>query len=61
MLSEDFDMLGVSEGGFPIAALISTIAVGVIIYILCSRGIVKGETEAIDSSDKTIENATESK
>ncbi len=61
MLSEVFDMLGVSEGGFPITALISAIAVGVIIYILCSRGIVKGKTEVIDTPDKTIENATESK
>ncbi len=61
MLSEDFDMLGVSEGGFPLAAIVSAFAVGIIIYILCSRGIVKGKTEAIETHAKPIENATESK
>ncbi len=61
LLSEDFDMLGVSEGGFPIAAIVSAIAVGIIIYILCSRGIVKGNIESSETSSKTIENATESK
>ncbi len=42
LLSEEFDMMGVSDGGFPTAAIVSAIAVGVIIYILLQRGILKG-------------------
>ncbi len=59
MVSEDFDMVGVSEGRFPIAAIVSGVAVGIIIYIICNRGIVKGNIE--ETSSKVIENVTKSK
>ena len=42
ILSEEFDMLGVADGGFPTAAVISAFTVGAIIYILVRKGILKG-------------------
>ncbi len=61
LLSEEFDMMGVSEGGFPTAAIISAIAVAAIIYILYHRGILRGrEFTTADSSNTFIEHATES-
>lgn len=60
-LSEEFDMVGVSDGSFPIAAIVSAIAVAVIIYTLYQKGVLRGEniTPPIIPS-KTIDNATES-
>ncbi len=62
LLSEEFDMVGVADGGFPIAALISTLSVGLIIYILYVRGILRNH-DIVPSNIpyKPIENATESK
>ncbi len=61
-ISEDFDMWGVEDGGFPTAAVISAILVGAIIYILCSQGILKGKNiEPPTIPSNIIENATESK
>lgn len=60
-LSEEFDMVGVSDGSFPIAAIVSAIAVAVIIYTLYQKGVLRGENiipPVIPS--KTIDNATES-
>lgn len=62
LLSEEFDMMGVEEGGFPTAAVISAIAVVAIIHILYRHGVLKGHPDvSADSSSKSIENATESK
>lgn len=61
-VSEEFDMMGVTDNGVPLSALISTIAVVSIIYILHHYGILKGQS--IPPSripTKTIENATEIK
>lgn len=43
IISEDFDMFGVSEDGFPTFAIISVIALAVIILFLLRRGILKGK------------------
>lgn len=61
ILSEEFDMVGVANGGIPTAALISVITVAVIIWFLYQRGLLKGQ-KAISQeiSSKTIDNATES-
>ncbi len=60
-LSEDFDMLGVSEGGFPVACIVSAVAVAVIIYVLYKRGILKGKKILPpELPSKSIENGTES-
>ncbi len=62
LLSEAFDMWGVSDCGFPTSAAISAIATAIIIYILCSRGILKGHTTDTHSiQSNIIGNATESK
>ncbi len=39
-LSEEFDMVGVDEGGFPVVALISVIAVVAIIFIFYRKGVI---------------------
>ena len=62
-LSEEFDMVGVSKGGFPLGAVISTAAVCLIIFWLYRRGLLKGYDTVcpeIPSHRKTIANATES-
>lgn len=61
ILSEEFDMVGVANGGIPTAALISVITVAVIFWFLYQRGLLKGQ-KAISQeiSSKTIDNATES-
>lgn len=61
LLSEDFDMVGVSDGGFPTAAVISAIAVAIIIYFLHCNDLLKGNgifPHKIPS--KTIENGNKS-
>ncbi|MDE6290363.1 MAG: CPBP family intramembrane metalloprotease, partial [Muribaculaceae bacterium] len=40
-ISEEFDMLGVADGGFPTAAAVSAIIVACIIYLLHKHGILK--------------------
>lgn len=45
ILSEEFDSVGVAEGGFPVVGVISAAAVGVILYCLYRRGILKGHEE----------------
>ncbi|MDE7345706.1 MAG: CPBP family intramembrane metalloprotease [Muribaculaceae bacterium] len=59
-LSEEFDMLGVSDGGFPTAAVGSAIAVTGIICYLYHRGLLKGNgIEAPELPSKSNENAIE--
>lgn len=41
LLSEEFDMVGVANHGFPTAAIVSAVAVAAIIYILIKRGVLK--------------------
>ena len=60
-VSEEFDMLGVADGGFPIAAAISAVAVSAIIYILFKRGVLNRHALPLpELSSKKIENAPES-
>ena len=60
-LSEEFDMVGVADGGIPTAALLSGIAVGVIICLLYRHGLLKGnDTLTQELQSNTIDNATES-
>lgn len=61
-ISEEFDMYGVSEGGFPYIAIISATAVAAIIYFLHRRGILVGK-QAISTefSPNNIEHASKSK
>ena len=60
MLSEEFDMMGVAEGGFPTAAAVSAIATGAIIYFLHVRGILKGrDIRPTDTTSKLSAHATE--
>ncbi|MDE7409183.1 MAG: CPBP family intramembrane metalloprotease [Muribaculaceae bacterium] len=62
MLSEEFDMMGVSDSGIPTCALISMLAVAGIICILSHRGVLKGQDILPpELPSNTIENATESK
>lgn len=42
LLSEEFEMLGVADGGFPTAATISGVAVATIIILFYKRGVLKG-------------------
>ncbi|MDE6697504.1 MAG: CPBP family intramembrane metalloprotease [Muribaculaceae bacterium] len=42
LISEEFDMMGVSEGSVPLLAIISAIAVGFIISFFISRGVLVG-------------------
>lgn len=42
LLSEEFDMLGVADEGFPTAATISGVAVATIIILFNKRGVLKG-------------------
>ncbi|MDE5848695.1 MAG: CPBP family intramembrane metalloprotease [Muribaculaceae bacterium] len=61
LISEDFDMMGVAEGDFPYAALISAVAVSAAIYWLYRNRTIQSkaiEPPAVPS--KTLENATES-
>lgn len=61
LLSEEFDMLGVADGGFPIAAVGSAIAVAAIIYYLYRRGVLNGHSILpTELSTKNTANATES-
>ncbi len=65
ILSEEFDMIGVSDNGVPTAAIISTLLFFGIVYFLCSRGILKGRAvlpPAIPATnnDNSIKNASES-
>ncbi len=61
-LSEDFDMYGVSEIGFPTLAIISLILTAAIIYLLYTKGVLKGKrTSPPELPSKNLENATESK
>ncbi|MDE5997046.1 MAG: CPBP family intramembrane metalloprotease [Muribaculaceae bacterium] len=62
LISEEFDMYGVSEGEFPYVAIISAIFVAAIIYFLNSRGLLvdkKSITTVI--SPNNIEHASKSK
>lgn len=60
-LSEEFDMMGVTKGGFPTAAVLSILAVAAIIYFLNRYGVLKSNAAAAPASmSKTTENATES-
>ena len=62
LLSEEFDMMGVADGGFPTSAVISAITVAILIIFLYRRGLLKGHSDMIfDKTAKTIDNATESK
>lgn len=62
LLSDEFDMIGVSEGGVPTAAIISAIAVAILIYHFYSRGFLKGKYNVtIETTAKTIVHATENK
>lgn len=61
LVSEELDMLGVSDGGFPTAATISFIAVTVIIFYLNKRRVLKGYSILPSGSlSKKNENASES-
>lgn len=42
-LSEEFDMFGVSEGGFPSFAILSAIVVAALIYVFYRRGVLVGK------------------
>lgn len=60
-LTEDFDMIGVSDAGFPLSSFISVVATGIIIYLLCSHGILKGHAILPpEVPTKALENGTES-
>ena len=62
ILSEKFDMVGVSDKGFPVAAIISAISVTVLILFLNRRGILKGNgKEQLETQSKTLDDATEIK
>ncbi len=58
-LSEDFDMYGVSEIGFPTLAIISLILTAAIIYLLYTKGVLKGKrTSPPELPSKNLEKAT---
>lgn len=62
LLSEEFDMMGVSEGGLPVSAIISAVLTAAAIYFLHHRGMLTGKVnfpEVIPSNN--LENATERK
>lgn len=60
ILSEEFDMLGVTAGGFPTAAVISAVAVAAIIYYFYRLGFLKSnEILPSELQAKTIKDATE--
>lgn len=60
-LAEEFDTVGVADGGFPVAAAISAVAVILIINYLIRRGVLKGYTAQPPALPSNIsENATES-
>ena len=62
LLSEEFDMMGVTEGGVPAAAIVSAVAVAILICFFCRRGLLKGNDDInVESTAKTIDHATESK
>lgn len=42
-LSEEFDMFGVEKGGLPYLAIVSTVLVAAIIFVLYRRGILAGK------------------
>ena len=61
ILSEEFDMMGVTEGSVPTAAIISAVVVGVIIFLLHRQGILKRRgIHSPKFSTKITKNATES-
>lgn len=61
-LSDEVDMFGVSESGFPMFAIVSAILTAVIIYLLHTKGILIGKRMTPpELPSKNIENATESK
>ncbi|MDE6379956.1 MAG: CPBP family intramembrane metalloprotease, partial [Muribaculaceae bacterium] len=61
ILAEEFDMVGVADGGFPYPALISGAAVAATIYILKRQGALKAKTLLPpETPTKTEGNATES-
>lgn len=60
ILSEEFDMLGVTDGGFPTAAVISAFAVTAILYYSYRRGFLKShKIQPPELPEKTIKDATE--
>ncbi len=61
LISEEFDMYGVSDGSFPYIAIISAIAVAAIIYFLHSRGLLVGNRDiSTEFSPNNIEHASKS-
>lgn len=60
-VSEDFDMLGVNDGGMPTAAIFSTVITSAIIYILYNRGFLRGHrVSPLELSSKPEQDATKS-